>query len=153
MLMKKLLFWLCAAGMLLICGCRAIELSQVNTMGGIWMETAMRGGRLTVVAIQENTPAYLAGLRAGDIITFIDGRPTARMTVGDASLRLCGEAGTAVRLKIFRSSTQEIKEYTLIREDLATLKERGKASPGELPVNPVKTPAAFSLPTETVAPF
>ncbi|MCU0525636.1 MAG: S41 family peptidase [Elainella sp. Prado103] len=58
---------------------------------------------LTVVEPIANSPASTAGIRPGDQILEIDGKPTRGMTVEDASRLIQGEVGTAITLKIQRS--------------------------------------------------
>jgi carboxyl-terminal processing protease len=64
------------------------------------MEKNQKTQRLTVVDTLPNSPAGKAGVKAGDEILAIDGKPTAGMDVQDASKLIRGKAGTLVTLKI-----------------------------------------------------
>lgn len=149
----KSLMLLSVIGALLFSGCASYRLASVppEQIGGLYLDTAMKDGRLTIVSVQEGTPAFRAGLLAGDVITEINGESARKMSFSDASLRICGRAGTAVRLKTARPSTHEMKECTLIREDLAHLNARSAAAPS----GPSTQSATTSLPppAESVAPF
>jgi carboxyl-terminal processing protease len=69
---------------------------------GIRMELNDKTKRLTVVEAIENSPALKAGIKAGDEIVAIDGKPTDLMNVDDASKLIRGKAGTNVTLRLAR---------------------------------------------------
>ncbi len=70
--------------------------------GGIGIEISMEGGRPIVVAPIEGTPAYKAGLRAGDIILAVDGEDTFGKTLLEIVKKIRGKPGTKVKLTILR---------------------------------------------------
>ncbi len=70
---------------------------------GIRMEQNEKTKRLTVVEAIENSPALKAGIKAGDQILAIDGKPTQQMKVEDASKLIRGKAGTFVTLRLGRN--------------------------------------------------
>jgi carboxyl-terminal processing protease len=65
---------------------------------GVVLETL--GGRPAVRSTLPNSPAQKAGLRPGDVIVAVDGRPTDNLTVADAVRRIVGAAGTPVKLTV-----------------------------------------------------
>jgi len=69
---------------------------------GIRMELNDKTKKLTVVEAIENSPALKAGVKAGDEILAIDGKPTDLMNVDDASKLIRGKAGTNVTLRLAR---------------------------------------------------
>jgi carboxyl-terminal processing protease len=69
---------------------------------GIRMEVNEKTNKLTVVEAIENSPAIKAGIKAGDEILAIDGKPTNKMKVDDASKLIRGRAGTPITLKLGR---------------------------------------------------
>jgi C-terminal processing protease CtpA/Prc len=149
--MPVLLFSVIAA--LLACGCETYRIATIpsDQIGGLNLNIAMKDGRLTIVSVPEDSPAFRAGLQPGDVITQINGEWMMRKSFTDASLKICGRAGTEVRLRTVRPSTREVKECTLIREDLAHLQTHTAAAPsGQSP-----QPSTTSLlpPAETAAPF
>lgn len=87
-----------------------------GTLVGIGVGIRVRNGQLMVASVSEAGPAERAGLRAGDVIERIDGVSTLRMTVGDAVLRMRGEAGSAVSLDIRRDGA--LKPFVLLREEI-----------------------------------
>ncbi|MBD2598654.1 peptidase S41 [Nostoc sp. MBR 210] len=69
---------------------------------GIRMEVNEKTQRLTVVEAIENSPALKAGIKAGDEILAIDGKPTLKLKVDDASKLIRGQAGTPITLRLGR---------------------------------------------------
>jgi carboxyl-terminal processing protease len=70
---------------------------------GIRMEVNEKTKRLTVIEAIENSPALRAGIQPGDEILAIDGKPTLKMKVDDASSLIRGKAGSLVTLKLGRT--------------------------------------------------
>jgi len=92
---------------------------QEETKGrfeGLGIEITIREGVLTVVSPIEDTPAYKAGIQAGDQILRIDGEATKNMTLMDAVKRMRGPKGTKVTLTIMREGFAKPREFTLIRD-------------------------------------
>lgn len=84
--------------------------------GGLGIEITIRDGVLVVVAPIEDTPAFRAGILAGDQILKIDGRLTKEMDVMEAVRLLRGAKGSTVTLTIARSAAEPPRDYTLTRE-------------------------------------
>lgn len=74
--------------------------SVENEFGGIGIKVAVEGGQLRVISPLVGTPAYRAGLIAGDRILEIDGKSTAGITLEEAVKKLKGKPGTSVTLTI-----------------------------------------------------
>jgi len=83
--------------------------------GGIGIQIGMRKGILTVISPLEGTPAFRAGIMAGDLIMEIEGKSTENLRLDQAVKTLTGEPGTKVRLKV-RHMTNETAEVTITRE-------------------------------------
>ncbi len=92
---------------------------QIETKGsftGIGIEITIRDGILTVVAPIEGTPAWKAGLKPGDKILKINGKPTKGMSLIEAVKLLRGPKGTKVTISILRKGWNELKDITLVRD-------------------------------------
>ncbi|MBX5489614.1 MAG: S41 family peptidase [Chloroflexi bacterium] len=75
----------------------------------------MRGPLPTVVEVYPDTPAEQAGLRPGDAIVAVDGRPTTDTRIEEMVTWVRGEEGTPVRLTVQRAITGQEEELTLVR--------------------------------------
>src|SRR3989338_3408346 len=84
-----------------------------GSFGGIGTEIGKRSGILTVIAPIKDTPAFRAGIKAGDKILKIDSKPTANLTIEEAVNLIRGKRGTKVVLTIQNSATKDIE---LIRD-------------------------------------
>jgi len=84
--------------------------------GGLGIIISIKDDQLTIISPIEDTPAYKAGVKAGDKIVEIDGKPTEGMGVDEAVDILRGEKGTEVILGIKREHVEEILEISIIRD-------------------------------------
>lgn len=84
--------------------------------GGIGVEMAQKEGVLTVVAPLKDTPAYKAGILAGDKIVKIDDHVSVNMTTDEAITFIRGAAGTKVVITVVRAGLDEPKAFTLTRD-------------------------------------
>lgn len=85
-------------------------------------------GEIVVVSPIEGSPAFLAGLRAEDRITKINGRKTVEMSLEEGvDLIKSGEAGTTVLLTIFRPGTEETFDREVTRDVVTMPTVRGWA--------------------------
>ena len=89
-----------------------------GSFSGIGIEITLRDGILTVVSPIEDTPAYMAGLKAGDQIILIEDEPAKNMTLMDAVKRLRGKKGSSVTISVFRTEWQELKDFTIVRDEI-----------------------------------
>ncbi|MEW5806523.1 MAG: S41 family peptidase, partial [Acidobacteriota bacterium] len=87
---------------------------------GLGIQIAKRGEDkpLTVIAPIDNTPAKRAGLRAGDIISHIEGQETMGMSVQEAVKKLKGPKGTSVTITIKRIGIDEPLQFTIVRDEI-----------------------------------
>jgi carboxyl-terminal processing protease len=98
---------------------KELQVDTSGTFGGLGIVIAMQNDQLTVVSPIEDTPAYQAGLKAGDRILKIDGQITKGMSIQDAVKKMRGPENTKVTLTIFRKDMKEPKDYVINR---ATIK-------------------------------
>ncbi len=92
---------------------------QIETRGsfhGIGIEITQKDGVLTVVSPIEGTPAFLAGVQAGDRIIKIDGKLTKGMSLHDAVKSIRGVKGTKVVLTILREGIQKLSDISITRD-------------------------------------
>lgn len=84
--------------------------------GGIGIEITIKDGFPTVITPIEDTPAYKAGIKSGDHIIRIDGKPTKNMGLVDVVKMIRGAKGKPVGLTIVREGTPGAKEYSVVRD-------------------------------------
>lgn len=84
-----------------------------GSFGGVGIEIGKRNNILTVIAPIKDTPAFKAGIKAGDKILKIDSKPTADLSIEEAVNLIRGKKGTRVVLTIQNSSTRDVE---LIRD-------------------------------------
>ncbi len=92
---------------------------QQETSGsffGVGIEITLRDNVLTVVSPIEGTPAYKAGLRAGDQIVKIDDKSTKDMTLTEAVKLIRGPKGSKVRFTVAREKAKSFLNFTLVRD-------------------------------------
>lgn len=87
-----------------------------SRFGGLGVVVTERDDKLIIVSPMEDTPGFKAGLMPGDVIIKIDNAPTEKMSLNDAINKLRGEPGQKVTLTIYRPTTKEYKDYTMVRE-------------------------------------
>ncbi|HNW36846.1 MAG TPA: S41 family peptidase, partial [Candidatus Ozemobacteraceae bacterium] len=98
---------------------KAFKEMQTETQGefgGLGIVITVKNKVLTVISPIEDTPAFRAGIKAGDMIIKIDGKDVADIALHDAVKLLRGPEGTKVTINVFREGDKEAKDYTLIRE-------------------------------------
>ena len=74
-----------------------------GSFAGVGMEIGIKNSILTVIAPLKGTPAEAAGIKAGDLIAFIDGKSTEGVSVDKAVTEIRGTAGTTVTFTLIRA--------------------------------------------------
>lgn len=92
---------------------------QVDTkgeFGGLGIQIGVKDGMLTVIAPIEDTPAYKAGIKAGDKIIKINNEFTKDMSLHDAVSKMRGTPSSSVKITVIREGWKETKDFTMVRE-------------------------------------
>jgi carboxyl-terminal processing protease len=85
---------------------------------GVGMTVGPRNNKVIVIAPFVGTPAYRAGIRPGDIIAAVDGKPTDNMSTGDVADLLKGPKGTTVHITILREGADKPLEFAVVRDEI-----------------------------------
>ncbi len=109
---------------------RDLEVETRGSFGGIGIEITIKNGLLTVVAPIEDTPAYHAGVKAGDQIIKINDEFTKDMTLTDAVKLMRGPSGTKLRLTLHRNGLPDLFTVTLTRAVIKIKSVKSKMMPG-----------------------
>jgi carboxyl-terminal processing protease len=94
---------------------------QVETKGefeGLGIEITLENGILTIISPIEDTPAFKAGLKAGDKIIKIDGEPTKNITLIKAVKKMRGPRNSKVTLTIMREGFKKFKDFDITRDTI-----------------------------------
>jgi carboxyl-terminal processing protease len=95
---------------------KELQVDTKGSFGGLGIEITVRNGVLTVVSPIEDTPAYRAGVKAGDQVIKIDGEFTKDMTLVEAVKKMRGPKGSKVILSIKREGVNSLVDVSLVRE-------------------------------------
>jgi len=93
-----------------------LQVGTQGEFGGLGIEVGMEDGLVKVVSPIEDTPAYRAGLKAGDLIFKLDDTPVKGLTLSDAVKKMRGKPKTPIKISILRKGEAKPIEVTLIRE-------------------------------------
>ncbi|HEY6133462.1 MAG TPA: S41 family peptidase [Rubrivivax sp.] len=93
---------------------------------GVGIEIGMEDGLVKVVSPIEGSPAFRAGIKAGDLVTRIDETAVKGLTMDQAVKRMRGEPNTKVMLQVFRKSESRTFPVTIVREEIRTQSVRAK---------------------------
>jgi carboxyl-terminal processing protease len=111
---------------------RDMKVETEGEFGGLGIEITIRDKFLTVVSPIEDTPAFKAGLRAGDRIVEIEGASTKDLSLVEAVRKLRGTPGTVVHITVMRAGTGTMLPCAIMRasiqihsvKDAAIVKDR-----------------------------
>jgi carboxyl-terminal processing protease len=92
-----------------------LEVETRGSFGGIGIEITILKDVLTVVSPIEDTPAYNAGIKAGDQIVRIDGKSTKDITITEAVKKLRGPRDTKVTITILREGMAKPRDVVITR--------------------------------------
>jgi carboxyl-terminal processing protease len=95
---------------------REMMIDTSGEFGGLGIEITIKDGILTVVSPIEDTPAFRAGLKAGDQILKIEDKFTKDISIMDAVKMMRGPRGSKIRITIMRESFEKPQEFTMLRE-------------------------------------
>ena len=84
--------------------------------GGLGISIGMKDGALTVIAPLDGTPAYKAGVKAGDIILKIDDKATLGMNIDESVKLMRGKPGTPITLTIIRKNELKPLKIKIVRD-------------------------------------
>src|SRR5882757_5450779 len=82
------------------------------------MQVGPRNNKVIVIAPFAGTPAYRAGIRPGDIIIAVDGKPTDNMNTSEVADLLKGPRNTNVRITILREGSDKPLDFNVVRDEI-----------------------------------
>ncbi|QWT47444.1 S41 family peptidase [Azospira inquinata] len=109
---------------------KELQVGTQGEFGGLGIEVGMEDGFVKVVSPIEDTPAYRAGLKAGDLIVKLDDTPVKGLTLSDAVKRMRGKPKTPITLTVVRKGEQKPLVITLTREVIKVQSVKSKLLDG-----------------------
>jgi len=95
---------------------KELQVGTQGEFGGLGIEVGMEDGFVKVVSPIEDTPAFRAGLKPGDLIVKLDDTPVKGMNLNEAVKRMRGKPKTSIRLTIVRKGETKPFEVTIVRD-------------------------------------
>lgn len=93
---------------------------------GLGIEVGMEDGYVKVISPIEDSPAFKAGLKAGDLITRLDNAPVKGLTLDEAVKRMRGEPNTKITLTIARKDEDKPIIVTIVRQEIRVQSVKSK---------------------------
>ena len=93
---------------------------------GLGIEVGMEDGFVKVISPIEDSPAYRAGLKAGDLITRLDNTPTKGLTLDEAVKKMRGEPNSKITLTIARKDEDKPIIVTIVRQEIRVQSVKSK---------------------------
>ena len=99
-------------------GFKDLQISTQGKFGGLGIEVGIEDGTVKVISPIDDTPAFRAGIKSGDLIIKIDDSATRGMPLAKAVELMRGKPGTAVSLTVVRKDADGLLTFTLTREEI-----------------------------------
>jgi carboxyl-terminal processing protease len=103
-----------------------LQMDTQGRFGGLGIEITIKAGVLTVVSPIEDTPAFKAGIKPGDMIFKIEEEFTKDMTLVDAVKKMRGLKGTKINISIRREGVPELIDFSLVRDTIRVQSVRSR---------------------------
>lgn len=89
-----------------------------GSFGGVGMNVGMKDGNIVVIAPLKDSPAMKAGIKAGDIITGVDGKNVAGLGSDQAVNLIRGPIGKPVKITVIHAKANVTTDITVTREEI-----------------------------------
>ena len=109
---------------------KEMQVETKGEFGGLGIQIGIKENHLIVIAPIEDTPAYAAGIQAGDYITKVNDSPTKDLTLMEAVQKMRGQKGTTCTLTIIREGITSPLIFTLTRDTIKIQSVRSRIFEG-----------------------
>ena len=103
-----------------------LQAGTAGEFGGLGIEVGMEDGFVLVISPIEDTPAYKAGLKSGDLIMKLDSTAVKGLTLNDAVKLMRGKPGTSIILQILRKGVNAPFDIKVARAQIKTKSVKAK---------------------------
>ena len=105
---------------------KELQVGTQGKFGGLGIEVGMEDGLVKVISPIEDTPAYRAGIKPGDLIVKLDDAQVKGMTLNDAVKKMRGKPNTQITLTILRKGEPQPIVVTLTRQEIQVQSVKSK---------------------------
>ncbi len=95
---------------------RDMQVQTRGEFGGLGIEVTMENGVVKVISPIDDTPAMRAGVKAGDLITHLDGVQVLGLTLNQAVEKMRGKINSPIKIRVVREGVDEPIEITVVRD-------------------------------------
>ncbi|MDH5484738.1 MAG: S41 family peptidase [Gammaproteobacteria bacterium] len=95
---------------------KELKIGTTGQFGGLGIQVGMEDGFIKVISPIDDTPAFRAGIKAGDLIIRLDDKPVKGMSLNDAVNTMRGKPGSKIVLTIVRKSETSPLSFTITRD-------------------------------------
>ena len=95
---------------------RELQIGTQGEFGGLGIQVTMEDGLVKVISPIEDTPAFRAGIKTGDLIIKLDDKAVKGMTLGEAIKLMRGKPKTSIIITVIREGESEALSFTLVRD-------------------------------------
>ena len=115
---------------------KELRVQTKGEFGGLGIEVTLENGFVKVIAPIDDTPAYKAGIKSGDLITHLDDEPVLGMTLSEAVAIMRGKVGSKIKLTVRRNENERV-DINIIRAiiQLKSVKSRVENNIGYIRVS------------------
>ena len=105
---------------------KELQVGTQGKFGGLGIEVGMEDGLVKVISPIEDTPAYRAGVKPGDLIIKLDDAQVKGMTLNDAVKKMRGKPNTQITLTLVRKGEPQPLVFTLTRAEIQVQSVKSK---------------------------
>lgn len=95
---------------------KELKIGTTGKFGGLGIQVGMEDGFVKVISPIDDTPAFRAGLKSGDLIIRLDDKTVKGMTLDDAVKIMRGDPGTDIKLTVIREGADKPLPFTVTRD-------------------------------------
>lgn len=111
---------------------KEMQVQTKGEFGGLGIEVTMENGLVRVIAPIDDTPAFKAGIKSGDYISYIDDTAVMGLTLSEAVEKMRGAVDSKVKLSILREDMTEPLELTITRAVIKIVSAKARAESDDI---------------------
>jgi carboxyl-terminal processing protease len=111
---------------------RDMQVQTKGEFGGLGIEVTQDNGFIKVISPIDDTPASKAGVKAGDIITALDGHTVQGLSLNDAVDKMRGAPNSKITLTVKREGVEKPLEISMLREVIHIQVVKTRMEPGDI---------------------